>query len=171
MPTDFRQFTGALTSPTLRAIAEHWNDARGDCLMPAWEDLSSPALSPHFAKLWAFQHQPDTEDFTGRLAGKNIRDWLGANFWGASMKELYPPDVFREAYQFLVQVIAIPAAGRSHGRLFWIGERIVLGERIALPLASDGVHGDAVLGASDYDTSPVTGPVRLIHENLEWFHL
>ena len=170
-PSEFREFIIALESPVLRSVAEHWNAVRRDRLMPSWSDLSTASLSPHFAKLWGFQHQPECEDFTGRLAGRNVVDWLGANFWGGSIRSLYPPPVFEEAYRFLNKVVTVPAAGRSNGRLFSVGERVVMGERIALPLAADGEHGDAVLGASDYEATPVTGPVTLVHENVKWFTL
>jgi len=169
--SDFREFIGMLDSPVLRSVAEHWDAVRGDRLMPSWSDLSTTSLSPHFSKLWGFQHQPEAEDFTGRLAGKNVLDWLGANFWGGSIKTLYAPPVFEEAYQFLSKVVTVPAAGRSSGTLFTMGEKTVAGERIALPLASDGVHGDAVLGASDYEPMAVSGPVVLVHENVKWFTL
>jgi hypothetical protein len=169
--SNFREFISKLDSPVLRSVAEHWNAVRGDRLMPSWSDLSTTSLSPHFSKLWGFQHQPEAGDFTGRLAGKNVMDWLGANFWGGSIKTLYALPVFEEAYRFLKQVVTVPAAGRSNGTLFTMGDKIVAGERIALPLSSDGVHGDAVLGASNYEATPVSGPVVLVHENVKWFTL
>lgn len=137
--------------------------------MPAWADLSSSALSPHFKMLWGFHHDSQTGDFTGRLAGKNVMDWLGANFWGASLKDLHSPHVFRDAHNFLFKVVAAPAAGRCSGRLFKVGDKAVTGERIALPLGMDGITGDGILGASDYDCPPLSGPVDLIHENMEWY--
>ena len=119
--------------------------------------------------IWGFQYNQASDDFTGMLAGKNVRDWLGANFWGASMKDLHAPDVFRDAHSFLSKVVTVPATGRCHGRLFTTGEHAVRGERIALPLALDGINGDAVLGASDYESPVQVGPVVLIHENIELF--
>jgi hypothetical protein len=77
--------------------------------------------------------------------------------------------VFDGAYYFLSKVVATPAAGRCNGRLFTIGSKVVVGERIALPLAADGINGDAVLGASDYDRPLESGHVELITENMEWF--
>ena len=43
------------------------------------------------------------------------------------------------------------------------------GGRIALPLAADGLNGDGVLGASDYEHVPFTGLVELTFENIDWF--
>jgi hypothetical protein len=168
---DFQDFLRTLASPHLRAIAQHWHRVRGDRQMPTWSDLSTSELSPHFTMIWGFQYDAQMQDFVGRLAGKHVRDWLGANFWGASLRDLHPPHVFAPAYQFLSSVVLTPAAGRCTGRLFTVGGEPVLGERIALPLAADGVTGDAILGASDYDEFALEGPVELIHENMERFSL
>jgi hypothetical protein len=165
----FQRFIATVNSPALRVIANHWNQVRGDRLMPTWADLSSSVLSPHFKILWGFQFDPQTGDFSGRLAGKNVRDWLGANFWGASLKDIHPPRIFRESHQFLSKVVTAPAAGRCSGRLFTLDGKPIMGERIALPLAADGITGDGVLGASDCECPPLSGPVELIHENAEWF--
>jgi hypothetical protein len=166
---NFQNFIAAVTSPSLRAIAHHWDQARGDRAMPAWADLSSSVLTPHFKMLWGFHRDSQTGEFTGRLAGRNVVDWLGANFWGASLKDIHPPHIFPESHSFLTRIVTAPAAGRSSGRLFSVGSRIVSGERIALPLGLDGITADGILGASDYDCPPLSGPVNLIHENIEWF--
>jgi hypothetical protein len=166
---NFQSFLTTLNSPALRVIASHWDKARGDRLMPTWADLSTPVLSPHFAMIWGFQYDPGSDDFVGRLAGKNVRDWLGANFWGASLRDLHAAPEFHDARHFLSKVVTIPAAGRCSGRLFTIGENAVRGKRIALPLAADGTNGDAVLGASDYQSPLEPGSVVLIHENMEWY--
>lgn len=167
----FTQFTQVIASPALLAIARHWNQARDDKLMPSWADLSSSALAPHFQLLWGFQYDPQSDEFTGRLAGAHVTEWLGANFWGARLQDIHSPRVEKEARHFFHKIISGPAAGRCSGRLFVMGDHTALGERIALPLSSDGVHADAILGATEYEYVPVTGPVELIHENLEWFAL
>ena len=167
----FDQLTSALTSPELRAIAQHWDEARGDKRMPGWGDLSSAALAPHFAKLWGFKYDTEKGDFIGQLAGKQVRDWLGANFWGASLKDIHHSHgTFKDAFNFLFNTIATPSAGRCKGRLFTMGDQTILGERISLPLAADGEHADGVLGASDYEVPQlVVGSVKLIHEQIEWY--
>jgi hypothetical protein len=167
----FRQFANVLSSPALQAVAQHWHQVRGDRLMPTWTDLSSSVLSPYFQLLWGFHYDSGSGDFTGRLAGAHIREWLGANFWGARLRDIHPPQVADDAHRFLTGVVTIPAAGRCSGRLFTMGGRPITGERIALPLAADGRNGDGILGVSDYEHLPVSGAVELIHENVEWFAL
>lgn len=166
---NFEAFINAVRSPHLRAVAVHWHRVRGVRPLPNWDDLSSSALSPHFDKLWGFQYDATNEDFVGRLAGTHVRDWLGANFWGASLKDIHPPKVFADAHHFLSKVMVTPAAGRCSGKLFTISGKAIMGERIALPLSTDGITGDAILGASDYEYPRELGPVEMIHENMKWY--
>jgi hypothetical protein len=127
--------------------------------MPTWRDLSTAALAPNFAKLWGFQFDAKTGDFVGRLAGKNVREQLGANFWGGSLKGIRSGDALRDSHLFLFRVVSIPAAGRCNGRLVR-GDLEVRGERIALPLAFDGSCSDADLGASHHGGQLVRGRLR-----------
>jgi hypothetical protein len=166
---NFRSFTSAIKSDALRQIAFHWLEARSYRRMPSWEELSPIALRPHFAMLWGFKYDPQTKDFIGRLPGTNIKEWLGENFWGARIQDIYPPHIFQQSYDLLTKVITTPAAGRSSGKLFTSGDVTVSGERIALPLASDGAHADGVLGASDYGAPPSLGDLELHYENVEWY--
>jgi len=168
-PSGLEQLFAALASPALRAIAEHWNQVRGDRQMPTWADLSSSALLPHFKLLWGFHHNPAANEYTGLIAGGHVSEWLGANFWGARLQDIHPPHVVTEARRFFDHILTAPAAGRCSGRLFTMGGTPVTGERIALPLAPDGTHPGGILGATDYAYVPVSGAVELIHENVEWF--
>lgn len=167
----FERFKSSIASPALLAIAQHWDRARGDRPMPTWADLSSSALAPHFKLLWGFQYDPKTSEYTGLIAGAHVSEWLGANFWGARLQDIHPPHVVNEARQFFDKIIGAPAAGRCSGRLFTMGGQTVTGERIALPVAPEGIRAGGILGATDYEYLPVSGEVELIHENVEWFQL
>lgn len=161
-------FVAGIESPALRALAKHWDEVRGDKAMPSWDDLSSSALAPHFKLLWGYQFDRQKREFTGKLAGTHIRQWLGAKFCRAKLKDIHPPHVLKEAHAFLVKVVTTPGVGLCSGRLFTVGGHTVTGERLALPLASNGASADGILGASDFIYPSVSGPVALIHENIEW---
>jgi hypothetical protein len=166
-----QSFIDRIQSPALRAVAEHWREARGARLMPNWSHLSSSVLAPHFKLLWGFRYNPRSKEFTAGLTGEHIREWVGEKFDGARLLDIHPPAIFREAHHHLTQIVTAPSACRSSGRLFTVGNHTVSGERIALPLAADGVTGDGIFGASDYQSPHVSGPIELIHENLEWYAL
>ena len=168
---DMQGFIDRIESPALRAVAEHWRHARGGRLMPRWSDLSSSVLAPHFKLLWGFQYNPGTKEFTGGLTGERIKDWVGTSFTGARLLDLQPPAIFREAQQLMIKIVTRPSALRTSGRLFTVGSHTVTGERIALPLAANGITGDGIVGASDYDSPLLSGPIEMIYENMEWYPL
>jgi len=165
-------FIAGVKSPALRDVASHWALARGRKIMPTWTDLSPQFLHPHFSLLWGFHYDRETGELTGRLAGRHIKEWLGANFWGAKLDDLHPPHVVKGARTFLGAVVTKPSVGKCTGKLFTIGDEAITGERIALPLALDGINADGILGASDFVyPSNAKGAVELIHENMEWITL
>jgi hypothetical protein len=169
---NFDTLPNRITSPALRAIAELWNTARGIRRMPSWSALPSAELSPHFKLLWGFQYDAELGEFTGRLAGENIREWINTNLYGANLKQLHPRASYAEAHQLLTRVVSTPLALRTSGCLFLSGGVVTTGERITLPIAVDGINGDGVLGASHYVGPAVKRPVEMvIHENIEWFSI
>jgi hypothetical protein len=167
----FSEFKGRISSPALQAIAEHWQLVRADKTMPAWSDLSPSALSSHLKRLWAFNYDRATGDFTARLAGTRVMMGFGQSFRGTPLKDLHPPHVFQRCHANLTKAVSGPAIYWCGGHLFKVGNQVIKGERIVLPLASDGRHGDGVLGASDFQYPATTGPVELIHDQIEWFSI
>jgi hypothetical protein len=168
----FSLFCRRIVSPALRAIADHWLAARGDKRLPSWSDLSPSAIAPHFTKIWAFKYDRGNDEFYARLAGNRIMVGFGRSFRGTPLKDLHPADIYEKCHANQKRLVTEPAVYRGTGKLFKAGGQIVSGERIALPLASDGCHGDGTLGASEYDYK-VLGPlkVELIHDGEEWYPL
>jgi hypothetical protein len=165
----FEHFTKSIASPGLRAVVSHWEAVRSAGQMPSWEHLRPSQLSAHLSFIWAFKYDRNTGQFTGRLAGNRITQGFGKNFRGLPLQDLHPPDVFPRVLRTMTRIVAEPAAFRSAGPLFKHEDRIFEGERIILPLAGDGVHGDGVLGASDYVYQhPVPGRIELLSGIEEW---
>jgi hypothetical protein len=164
----FENFIAGIESKALRAIAGHWNDVRGRKPMPGWNDISSSALAPYFKILWAFTFNRQSGEFVGRIAGRQIKDWFGTGFSGHKLSDIHPPHMVTETHALLTKVVTLPAAGRTSGRLATVGGHTITGERIALPLATDGTNADGILGASDYTAPPGPAPFELIHENIVW---
>jgi hypothetical protein len=169
---DFVCFDAKLESPALRAIAGHWNAARGQRKMPSWSDLSPAVMARHLGLIWAFRYDRITGEFTARLAGNRIMVACGKSFRGTPLRELHPPEIFRNAQAGLTRVVSEAVCCRSSGRLFKADGKTTSGERIIMPLATDG-ETDGVLGASDYNRSFATAAknIELIYEAVEWFSL
>ena len=168
---NFEDFLSHIQSPALRAVAKHWGAARGLTRMPSWADLLSDALLPYSKMLWSFAYDPKTGEFHGHTAGDKLNTWLNAKFTGGRLQDLARPPNIGQIEQRLAKLVITPLAGRSSGRLFAVGDFVVSGERIALPIAENGETGDGILGASDYVQPPLLGPRQLFHENVEWYEI
>jgi len=94
---------------------------------------------------------------------------FGKSFRGTPLRDLHPPAVFEQTQSHMTRIVSEPALMRCTGKLFRIGDHAVEGERIVLPLASDGVHGDGVLGAADFRHFPGPGSIVILFDQLEWF--
>lgn len=171
VPDGFSRFRSAIVSPALKAIADHWQQVRGDRPMPAWSDLSPTSLGPHLKLLWTFRYDRATGEFAARLAGNRVMMCLGDSFRGTPLRKLYKPDMFEKAHADFSRIVLEPALAHANGKLFKVGESAIQGERIALPMATDGHHGDGVLGASDFKYQPAAGSVELLHCPPVWFSI
>jgi hypothetical protein len=169
--TGFHAFRNRLVSAELQAIADHWWHARMDKPIPAWSDLSPARLAPHFKLLWAYKYDRAAGDFTARLASNRAMVGFGKSFRGIPLKDIHPPHVFERAQAHMTKVVDGPTAYYCSGKLFKAGAQIIEGERIMLPLASDGHNGDGILGATDFPFQALSGPVELLVGQIEWFSI
>ena len=168
---DFRQFQDTIASPALQAVVAHWDEARGDAAMPTWEQLRPARIARHLSLVWAYKYEAG--QFFGRLAGGRITRAFDKNFRGLPLTQALQPHVAARSHKLMSRIVSEPVIYRCTGNLFRHGDRVIEGERIALPLAGDGGDG-GVLGASAYhypDYSPEDGPVELILDSAEWFSL
>lgn len=168
----FDAFHDALASDALRAIASHWDEARGDAPMPSWEQLKPARIASHLTIVWAYRYDRASGQFTGRLAGGRIARVFDRSFRGLPLEEAFSPAQAALLQETMGRVVNEPAMGRCAGPLFKHAGRVFHGERIALPLASDGIHSDGILGASAYhypDYCPESGPFELIFQDEVWY--
>jgi hypothetical protein len=146
----FRAFYESTQSEDLRAVAAHWQVARRGERMPAWADIDPTELGRRLRFVWAWRYDPTSRIFTGRLAGDDIVRIFGKSPRGVPMAEFLPPEVYRIFYPWHVRVVEEPAFLRGRGRVYSDLDRNFNGERILMPLAEDGSHGDGILGATFY---------------------
>jgi len=163
---DFRLFRQMIRSKELQAVADHWQEARKDRLMPAWRDLRPAAMRKQLQIVWSYAYDPATAEFTGRLAGDKITQIFQKNFKGLSIAEAHPPEAVGWVYDLLKRVVTEPALYHYEGQVFRQLDRHGLGERIILPLSSDGTVADGLIGATEYGLLPgvavtVTPPAKM----------
>lgn len=169
----FPQFWQSIGSPALQAVAHHWNEARGKRKMPSWQDLSPKAITPHLPLVWAYKFDAQSRDFVGRLAGERIARAYGKNFRGSPLAEIHTaPDSYQTVHALLLRVVSEPAIFRGRGRVYQLQGEFQSGERIILPLSSDGIVSDGVFGATEIGSlSVVHQPVQGFQDAGDWFSL
>lgn len=169
----FEIFEATIVSPALKAVARHWNQARGARKMPAWSDIKPSAIAAHLPIVWAYKYDRATDTFTGRLAGDRITSIFGAaNIRGLAMSEGFPADQYPVLFARSKRIITQPALMRGSGLAFRHLDRYGTGERIMMPLAEDGEHGDGIFGATEYHLNYTTDQDLVgATEVEEWFAL
>jgi hypothetical protein len=169
----FQEFQAWIKSPALLQVAAHWNDARLSRMMPSWSDLKPARIAAHLSFVWSFRYDADSGEFLGRLVGDRIARHIGKSFQGLPLDEAYPPEARAWAKALFKRVVTEPALYGHLGIIFKQMGQPGSGERIVLPLSSDGLHADGILGATIFEPL-LDAPVTLIppSEGTErWFPL
>lgn len=169
----FRDFVAVLQAPPLRALAEHWHAVRGDRRMPGWGDIDALRLGPYLANIWAWKYDAATDSFTGRLAGEAINAIFGKSLRGAAMRDFFSPAAYALVFPRHRRVVTEPCLAHGNGPVFLHVGRRGHGERIILPLAEDGSHGDGIVGITVYDlpAGPSDFGKALAAEQITYFPL
>jgi hypothetical protein len=167
----FSAFCDSLSSASLKTVATHWYRARGGRSMPGWADLQPQAIAAQLPLVWAYKYDSASGVFSARLAGDRISQLFGKSFRGLPLAEIQPPEAFVWVQKLYSRVVLEPAAHRCAGRVLKHLNRDGWGERLILPLSSDGVTGDGILGATEYRTPRGTPPAEALPETEAWFTL
>lgn len=154
----FDDFFAAIENQGLRAVARHWNVARGSRLMPAWREIDPIEFARQLPIIWSWQYDRETRKFTGRLSGEEINRIFGKSLRGAAMEDFFAPPAYENIYRRHHRVVSEPCFAHGKGAVFIHAKRYGVGERIILPLADDGEHGDGIIGATIYHLQEPTKP-------------
>ena len=168
----FEAFELAIVSPALKTVARHWNETRGARVLPGWSDIRPGAIAPQLSIVWSYRYERETDSFIGRLAGERIEAIFGKSMRGLPMKQAYPEDEFPELFARSKRVLQEPSLMRGHGVVFRHLHRYGTGERIIMPLGEDGVTGDGIFGATEYNVAAeATRRIHSAGETIEWYAL
>lgn len=167
------RFDHSVESPALRNVVRHWTEVRRGRRMPGWNDLKPTAIKEQLTIIWVWRFDSASRQFVGRLAGERIESVLGMSIRGARMSDVLARHDYPKALVRHTRVMTEPALFRGHGLIFRHLDRFDMGERIILPLADDGEHGDAIIGATEFQSSYGAPPKDIVRgaESEAWFTL
>lgn len=118
--------------------------------MPGWNDIRPARIAGQLPCIWAYTYDQASDTFTGRLAGDRIEAIFGKTFRQTPLLEIFPQAQYEDIFLRAKRVISEPALNRGEGLVFKQLDRYGYGERIILPLASDGIRSDGLLGCTEY---------------------
>jgi hypothetical protein len=172
----FQAFLDSIEAPELRAIAAHWNQARGTRRMPAWSAIDPVEIGRSLRYVWSWKYDRASDSFTGRLAGDDIVRAIGKSPRGQPMSEYFTPDVYEVFFPWHKRIVVEPAFLRGTGLIYNRVNRNFAGERIMMPLAEDGATGDGIIGASvyrplEFEGKPPKPPTGLDPEQIAFYSL
>jgi hypothetical protein len=135
-----------------------------------WEEIRPRAIAKHLPIIWSYKYDAENDEFVGRLAGEHIDRFFSHGIRGVPLASVHSKENFPWIFGLFKKVVTTPALYRSAGCIFAHLDRVGLGERIVLPLASNGWKTDGVFGATEYRTAP--GPLAqtdTARANEQWF--
>lgn len=145
-----------LRAPDLRRLAAIWCAIRDGAPVPErrrFDPLSVPRLMPH---LWLLAHDPETGRCVYRLAGEEINAVYGGSVKGRELAEVIAPDGLSKVRARVVATLETPALVHVIGRVYLEADRLLVGERLILPLADETGTPRFALGAT------------LVHADWDW---
>ena len=132
----------------LRMLLEHYLEVRGDGRMPSRRDIDPLCLGPVLPNIWVSEYEPAAGTFRYRLAGEEVNEIWGFAIAGRLLSDFVPPERFSPTNESFLKVLRDETALIGSGAVYRCSGRIGLGERLVLPLASDGITADGLIGAT-----------------------
>jgi len=148
-----------IVTPAAQDVARHWNEVRGSRLMPAWEDIKPSAIARHLPFVWSWKYDAASDEMIGRLAGDRIVDAMRGNLRGQKATEFFKDRGGSEMVERALRVMREPCFFYGRGAVFSHTKRVVDGERVILPLSTDGKIADGIFGVTIFDTPAATSEI------------
>lgn len=156
----------AIQSPQLHLLLDHYLEIRGGRRMPARRDIDATRLGPVLPIIWLSEFEPAAGTFRYRLAGEEVNEVFGRSVAGRLLSDFVFDDRFDATNENFLKVLREEAALLTNGPIYRCADRIAVGERLVLPLASDGVTADGLLGATARSDSVDLDSVSLAEQTI-----
>jgi hypothetical protein len=125
-------------APPLFRLLSYWWAQRAGGLVPERRAFDPAAVAHLLGSFWICEREAETRRFRLRLIGEEVHALVGRRVTGAYVEDVFAPHR-GEVVKFLVHVTETPAIHYSAGPLYRGEDGAMTGERLALPMAEDGV--------------------------------
>jgi len=142
----------AIRSQRLRTLLEHYLEVRGARRMPSRRDIDAVRLGPVLPIIWISEYESAAATFRYRLAGEEVNRVWGRSVAGCLLSDFVLPERFKPTNDAFLKVLREELALIASGPVYRCTDRIGLGERLVLPLSSNGETADGLIGATHSET-------------------
>jgi hypothetical protein len=143
-----------IQSYRLKTLLHHWSTARRGRLVPGWHDLDPTEMPSVLSIIWCWKYDPAEGSFIGRIAGEEIRAIWGKPIANMPMQSYFEGWNYDHILRRHKKIVGDAMIGVERGVVFQHNDRHGFGERLMLPLSSDGIHSDGIIGATTYRLHP-----------------
>ncbi len=116
--------------------------------MPSRHDIDALRLGPVLPFIWLSDFEPTHNTFRYRLAGEEVNAVFGTRITGLLLSDMVKGERFTTVNNVFLRVINEGLALHAEGPVYRCTDRMTLGERLVLPLSSDGEVADGLVGVT-----------------------
>ncbi len=148
------------TDARLLTFFDAWRASRTNGPVPTKRDFDPFQVPSLLRYAWLYRYDPQAGDFVCLLAGEDVNHAWGRSIKGQTLAEIVGEDehpVVLRRWRELLEVPLIQYGQRDEqlsNLSLWKAERLLL------PLSTDGVQADHIIGVSLYRLATGTEPVR-----------
>lgn len=140
--------------PVLRTVLAYWLELRGRRLMPSRKDIDPLRMGGALTNVWLCDFDRATGRFRYRLAGEAINATFGANLRNRYLDEIVAAGHAERIGAKFRQVPEIPCILHDAGAVYRIEKLSSFGERLIMPLGTDGRQADGIIGVTHISWRP-----------------
>lgn len=137
-----------LSDRRLALFLDHYLDVRTERSMPSRRDIDPLSLGPVLPFIWLSDYEADAGTFRYRLAGEEVNAVFGLRITGKLLSEIVKGPRFSRVNELFLRVVNEGIALHAEGPVYRCTDRMTLGERLVLPLSSDGQTADGLIGVT-----------------------
>lgn len=139
-----------IADPRLRLLYAHWEETRASRRMPARHALDPVKIPTVLSIIFLCDYERDTGRLRYRLAGEEIRGAYDEEITGRCQDEVFAGAERDRHLARVRRIMEHPAIIHATGEVYGFAGRRGTGERLGLPLSTDGTTADGVVGATAY---------------------